>query len=207
MKLSVLALVLGVSAFVQFSVSGAETITYVFDGTASGTLGSHSYTNADLTVTAVENTTDVPAPIGADNIIDVDPSLVTIKISGLAPTTISNGYIFDNQALQSGGFGATSGSDTIQIPDPSFGSWNMKTAFGPVFAASDRSIADWTDMPTSQGALAVNSYTNFTFTATLGSGSVGGNMVPLPSAEWLSLIGLAFVAIVARRGLHAPCKA
>jgi len=207
MKLSLLALVLGVSALVPFSVAGAEQITYVFDGTASGTLGAQPFTGASLSVTAVVNTTDVPAPTGADDIIEVLPSLVTIDIGGLGSTTISNGYVFDNQAEAVGGFGATSGSDTIQIPDASFGTWNMKTAFGPVFASSDRSISDWTDMPTSEGDLAVNSYTDLTFTATLGSGSVGGNTVPSPSAAWLSLIGLPFAAIAARRGLKTPRKA
>jgi hypothetical protein len=204
MKLRVLGLILGVSALCQFSIAGAEQIKYVFNGTGSGTLGAQNFSDASLSVTASVDTADVPAPTEADNIIDVSPSLVTINIGGLGSTTISNGYVFDNQAEEVGGFGATSGSDTIQIPDPSFGTWNMKTAFGPVFAASDRSIADWTDMSTSQGDLAVTSFTDFTFTATLGGGS---NAAPLPSAAWLSLIGLSFVAIAVRRGVKAPRKA
>ncbi|MGD0464619.1 MAG: hypothetical protein ABSB74_19210 [Tepidisphaeraceae bacterium] len=194
---SVFLTVAGV-ALLQTSIAAAVAITYVFDGTASGTLGAKAFSDASMSVTAVTDTTDVPAPTGADNIIDVYPSLVTINIGGLGSTTISNGYLFDNQALESGGFGARPGSDTIQIPDPSFGPWNMKTAFGPVFAASDRSIADWTGMSTSKGDLAVNSYTNLTFTATLG-GSGNSPAVPAPSAAGLSLAGLSLCLIAAYR--------
>jgi hypothetical protein len=206
MSLRILALILGVSALCQFSIAGAEQITFVFDGTASGVLGAQNFSNADLSVTAVEDTAEVPGPTAPFGIISFTPDLVTIDISTVGTTTVPNAYVFDTQSSGAAGFGVTSGSDSIQIYDPSLATYDMKSPIGPIFEAADPSVSDWTDMPTSMGDLTVNSYTNLTFTATLGGGG-NGNVVPAPSAGWLSLIGLPIVVIAARRGLSAGRKA
>jgi hypothetical protein len=109
--------------------------------------------------------------------------------------TIANAYVFDNQNFQKVGFGV--GQDDIQFHDPSFATYNMKTSTGPFFEASDPSVTDWTNMPTSKGDLTVTSLTNLTFTATLGSS--GPSAVPLPSAAGMSLAGLTLCAIAAYR--------
>jgi hypothetical protein len=201
MKCRVLGLILGASALCQFSVAGAEQIKFVFDGTASGTIGANTFSNAELSVTAVGDTASIPAPDSV-GVIRFDTP-VTIGIHGVGSTTIATGAQIGCVPAENFVYFGVGPSD-IQVFDSSFSTYLFKTSIGPISEATDPSTVDWTDMSTPLGDLAVNSYTDLTFTATLGGGSI---MAPLPSAAWLSLIGLPFVAIAARRGVKAPRKA
>jgi len=195
-------LALGVSAFVQFSVVGAETIKYVFDGTASGTLGSQTFSNVDLNESAVTDTASVPAN---GEQINFAPMPFTIDIGGVGSTTVSTGLLslFHNASFQfvaAGWKTSSSEIDVIEINNPAFLTYDMTTSIGPITeTGSDPFIGNWQNMSTSGGNLTVTSWDNVSFTATLGSGTGGSNAVPLPSAAWLSLIGLPLAAIAARR--------
>jgi hypothetical protein len=195
MKLTILAVSMLGAALLPLSIAAAAPITYVFSGTASGSISGKSFSDVSFTVTAVADTVNVPAPTAGD--ITFTPTTVTINNSASSqPVSVADAYVFDNQSLQKVGFGL--GQDDIQFDDPSFATYNMKTSTGPFFEASDPSIADWVDMPTSKGDLTVTSLTNLTFTATL-SGSSAPSAVPLPSAAGLSLAGLTLCAIAAYR--------
>jgi hypothetical protein len=186
------------AAFLPVSLAPAVQITYVFAGTATGSLAGKSFSDVSFTVTAVADTASVPAP--AAGIISFTPASVSITDSASSPLAIPNSYVFDNQNFQGVGFGV--GSDDIQFHDPSFATYDMKTSTGPFFEASDPSVADWVNMSTSKGSLTVTSLTDLTFAATLASSSSGGtssSSVPLPSAAGLSLVGLGLGAIIAYR--------
>jgi hypothetical protein len=149
-------------------------------------------------VTAVADPASVPAPTAG--VISFTPTLISIdnSASPQAVTVPSGGYIFDNQNLSSLGFGE--GQDDITFNDPSFATYNLKTSTGPFFEASDPSISDWVNMPTSKGDLTVTSLTNLSFTATLSSSGTGTpTVVPAPTAAGLSLAGLTLCAIAAYR--------
>ena len=122
---------------------------------------------------------------------------MTIDVAGVGSTTIATGAqvgCFPSEDFVYFGVGPSD----IQVFDSSFATYNFKTAIGPIFEATDPSTADWTNMSTPLGNLTVNSYTNLTFTATLG-GSGNPSAVPAPSAAGLSLVGLALCLIAAYR--------
>jgi hypothetical protein len=189
-------------ALLRMSMAAAGPITFVFDGTATGTLGAQTFSDADLSVTALGDTANIPAPDSVGVIRFNTP--VTIKVAGLGSTTIaSGGQVGCVPADQFVYFGV--GPSDIQVFDSSFATYLFKTAIGPVFEATDPSTVDWMNMSTPQGNLTVSSYTDLTFTATVSGGGDGGggNAVPLPSAAWLSLIGLPLATIAARRGIKS----
>jgi hypothetical protein len=89
----------------------------------------------------------------------------------------------------------------------------MTTSIGPITeTGADPFIGNWRDMATSAGDLTVTSWNDVRFTATVAGGGDGdsggnGNVVPLPNAAWLSLIGLPIVVIAARRRIvNTPPK-
>ena len=51
MKITCIFLTVAGAAFLQISIAAAGPIKFVFDGTASGTLGAKAFSNADLSVT------------------------------------------------------------------------------------------------------------------------------------------------------------
>jgi hypothetical protein len=202
MKFAAFAISMLGAALLPLSVAGAAQISYVFSGTATGTISGNSFSDVTFSVTAVVDTASVPAPTAG--LITVTPGTVTVNNSASAQSvTVANTFLFDNQNLQEVGFGE--GSDDIVFNDPSFGTYNLKTSTGPFFEASDPSIANWVNMPTSRGNLTVTSLTDLTFTATLASSpSNPSSAVPLPSAAEMSLVGLGVcVIMVCRRSVAA----
>lgn len=182
-------------AFLHISTASAAQIKYVFDGTASGTVGGTSFSDVDLSVTAVGNPADVPAPDSVGVIRFNTP--VTIDIGGVGSTVIATGaQIGAFPSEQFVYFGV--GPSDIQVFDSSIATYLFKTSIGPIFDATDPSTVDWVNMSTPLGDLTVSSYTSLTFTATLNN-SGGGSAVPLPKAAWLSLSALPLVAFVAAR--------
>jgi hypothetical protein len=198
MKFATFALSMLGAALLPVSMAAAAQITYVFNGTASGTVSGKSFSDVSFSVTAVADTAGIPAPTAG--LITITPGTLTVSNSASPQSvTVANTFIFDNQNLQELGFGE--GSDDIVFTDPSFATYTLKTSAGPLSEASDPSIANWVDMPTSRGDLTVTSLTDLTFTATLAaSGGTGPSAaVTLPSAAGMSLVGLALCAIAACR--------
>ena len=203
MKIRMLELILGVSALCQVSLVRAAQITYVFDGTASGTLGSQTFSNVDLSAIAVTTTTLAAEANGSFGTPTIP---FTIAIGGIGSTTLPNGALGIQGGFAYFGYLTTEVSAVvIEIDNPAFVGQSITTPIGPITeTGADRFVGNWTDVPTSGGNLTVTSWDNVSFTSTLSGGS---NAVPLPSAAWLSLIGLPFVAIAARRSVNAPRKA
>jgi len=205
MKFTAFAISMLGAALMPLSVAGAAQISYVFTGTATGSISGKSFSDVSFTVTAVANPANIPAPTAGE--IMFTPSTVTITDSAAHSLAIANSYLFDDQSSAKIGFGV--GNDDIQFVDSSFATYNMKTSTGPFTEASDPSIADWVNMPTSEGSLTVTDLTNLSFTATLSpsSGGSGPTAVPLPSAAGMSLAGLSLCAIAAyRRSVAARAR-
>jgi hypothetical protein len=177
LQLFVLALL--VAAFA--GSASAVPITYVFTGTATGTLGGieggTSFQGALLTVTATGDTNNVTfdSETGTYNNNTLS---TTITIAGVGTMTVTPGegnydYVFDNQGSQKIGYGVTGLQqgfccDIIQFVNTAYQTYGLTTSIGPLPFDSDLSIGDWVDVPTSLGALTLTSYTNNTFAATKG---------------------------------------
>jgi hypothetical protein len=155
----------------------AQTLKYVFTGTASGTVGDTSFTNAPLTVSTIGDTSTVvfTAPIYR---LNVPPGGASFSIGGVGSGTFTDAtYVFDNQTAFGGsvGFGDPSlplGSccDIIQIHDADFNStvfasYDLKSPIGPLGFVTDPSFGDWVNVPTSLGPMTVTSFTNVSFAA------------------------------------------
>jgi hypothetical protein len=156
--------------------ASATPITYVFAGTASGTVGESSFSGALLTVTATGDTNDVTFDSVNGTYKDSKLS-TTITISGIGTMTVTPGegnsdYVFDNQPSSKIGYGVTGITnccDIIQFVNTAYQTYALKTAIGPLPFDQDLSIADWVNVPTSMGPLTLSSYTNNTFAATEGT--------------------------------------
>jgi hypothetical protein len=204
MNFRVLRLILGASALCQFSVAGAKQITYVFDGTASGTLGGETFSNVDLSATGVTDTADVPPP-GVE--ILFSPMQFTIDIAGIGPTNVATGLLglYNFPSAQFVDFGWLAPQDdqigVVEINNPVFATYDMKTSIGPITeTGADSFVGNWSGMSTPAGNLTVTSWNDVSFTATVAGGGGGsGNAVPFPNAAWFSLIGFPVVLIAARR--------
>ncbi len=172
LQLFVLALLVAAYA----GSASATPITYVFTGTASGTVSESSFSGALLTVTATGDTNDVT--FDSVNGIYKDSKLsTTITIAGIGTMTVTPGagnsdYVFDNQPSSKIGYGVTGITnccDIIQFVNTAYQTYALKTAIGPLPFDQDLSIADWVNVPTSMGPLTLSSYTNNTFAATEGT--------------------------------------
>ncbi len=173
MKLRALGMIVWASVLCRFSIAGAAQITYVFDGTASGSLGAQNFSNVDLSATAVTDTADVPAN-GEE--INFPAMPFTIDIGGVGPTTVSTGLLgeFHNTLFDFVDFGwqsSTSLIAVVEINNPAFLTYGMTKSIGPITeTGTDPFIGNWDDMATSAGDLTVTSWNDVSFTATCGRG-------------------------------------
>lgn len=167
----------------------ADTLDYVFTGTASGTVDGITFTNATLTINAIGDTSAVSSTYAYFLYFPVNTA--AISISGIGSGTFNDStYVFDNQTAFGGTVGFGDGSDIIQIHDEDFGStvfstYDLTSPIGPLGFVTDPSVSDWTNLPTSLGAMTVTSYTDVSFQA------VG---VPEPGSMLLLCSGLLSLA-------------
>jgi len=150
-------------------------ITYVFTGTASGTLNSSPFSNKLLTVTATGDTNNVTfdSETGTyrNGTLKTTITIAGIGTMNVTPSEGNNDYVFDRQPDNKIGYGVmgiTNCCDIIQLVNTAYQTYALKTSIGPLPSTSDPSTGDWVNVPTSMGPLTVSSYTGNTFTATAG---------------------------------------
>ena len=160
--------------------------------------------------TAVTDTADVT--IG-EEINFPDMPFTRFDIGGVGPTTVSTGLFgeFHNASFVFVAFGWQS----VDIPhrgyrDPQSGIFDLDIDHINRPDHRDgmliRSSAIGTTWPRRRGILAVTSWNDASFTATLARGGDGdgggdGNVVPSPNAAWLSLIACRSWLLPPRHGL------
>ena len=199
MKVGAILLCVASALLLPVSIGWAASITYVFSGTAAGTLGTQSFSSVNLSATATTDTSAVP-PNGEE--INFPPMPFTIDIGGIGTTNLSTGLLslFHNASSQFVAFGFQNGSsliNVIEIHSTAFTTYDLTTSIGPITeAGTDPFISNWQNMPTSGGSLTVTSWDDVSFTATVAGAPI---TVPAPSAAWLSLAGLPLVAVAVRR--------
>ena len=157
---------------VQGIVGPSAAMSYVFTGTASGTLGETPFTDATLTVTAIGNTDNVTYESQTGTYRNQTLS-TTISIDGIGTMAVTPGagqhdYVFDNQPDQKIGYGVTgiqNCCDIIQFVNEAYATYDLNSEIGAFEPTTDLSTGDWVNVPTSMGPLTVPSFTG-SFSAT-----------------------------------------
>lgn len=176
---------------VTFSaVVSGTSITFTDITTATGTIGSTSFTNDSITISAVADTSAIQSDSQG---FFVNNTSASVTIGGVGTFSFITGTrFFVNNTGQEVGFSRAgiSGSDLIDGPiNPAFSSWNMLTSIGPFTGGGG--ILQWELSPvlTSGGTLVL----------------VNSAPVAEPSTFLLFGIGLLGLGWFARGKLDRKC--
>lgn len=190
----------------------ANAVTYTFRGVANGSVGTQTFLDATVTVTAKSDTSNVEAGFAQFNEIDFIPGTATLAISGFGSGTFDDlVYIVDNygsDVLLLGGLFPSGNADIIELTDadlgsPVFSNYFLTTSLGPIGPSPDEAVASWQNIPTTLGDVSLTTYGAISFQATVG---------PEPSGQYLVVTGLFATGIAAllmrwRRRRHAEGRA
>ena len=172
------------------SVANAAPINYIFQGTGAGYLGGSYFENASFTITLTGDTNNVQDQGGGLFVNVASSGQVAIQGLNTADFLIPM-QLFVNQPFSVAGLSrAPDAADLIDMSDPSFGGYDLKTAFGPVlipFPYFGQFNCQWGCVSTSQGDLEFISMTDVSFSATT---------VPEPGT--LMLMGAGALGLVQR---------
>ena len=183
------------------AAAAAAPITYIYTGTASGTLNGTPFTNADFTITGHADTNDLTS-CGAPCVY-IDHVSTDIAISGVGTytfTTPLRTFLNGIPGLSRAGF---AGSDLYDIQG-NFAGWDLISNWGPV--SGNGSLLQWASpsVQTSGGVLVFPDLfpVPATFQAVLGQPAAAA---PVPTMnEWgmmifMLLAGLGAVYALKRR--------
>lgn len=149
------------------------TMLYTFTGTASGSVGGVSFNNAPLTISVAGSSDDVGYnPASGTYYLDRTPAISiggvgsgVITAKGAGVTTTLSGSANYGSAVSFHVY-PTPGA-LVRISDPSFASWDLKSAIGPVSAPSPILSADlFQNIASTLGPVSVTALSNVTFSAT-----------------------------------------
>jgi hypothetical protein len=140
-----------------------STITFTDITTASGTIGSTSFTNDPITISAVGDTSKT---IECMNLFSLNNSSASITIDGLGTFLFTTGTrFFASNGTESVGFSRAglSGLDLIDGPlgNSAFSSWSMLTSIGPITGSGEVTQwgAGWPPVVTTGGTLVLDDAT------------------------------------------------
>lgn len=182
--------------------ASADPITYTFQGTASGTLGSTSFTNSPFTITVTANTNSIseftmtctPSPC---TVLDVPAMTATITVDGLTTSITSPIGVFDNQTVDVFGLSRISGSgsggigmDLLDLTNAMFASYNLSSPLGTVGPFNPGTLTEFSCssgcVTTGLGDLSFTSASGVTFT----------DPISTPEPSGLLLLGTGLLAVL-----------
>ena len=162
----------------------AEMITYTDTFTASGTLGTQTFTNAKVTITGTGDT----ANIVSSGLNIFNPVTATVTIAGIGTATFTDSISAeDQQGFSHADFAdeSTLGHLVISTSNSVFATYDLTSSIGPISGSS-------TSFPqgfgTDGGTLTFTSFSDSTFTATLSTAT--------PEPASLTLLGLGATGLV-----------
>ena len=183
----------------------ADTITYTFQGTGSGSIGDDSFSHMQFTITVTADTNDISEftlTCGSSpcTILDVPATTATITVDGLTSAITSSIGVFDNQTVGVLGLSRITGPgpggismDLLDLTDPTFTTYNLMTSLGPVGPLGVGNLPEFNCsagcVVTDLGDLTLTSASKVTFTDPVST--------PEPSA--ILLLGCGALALVALR--------
>ena len=186
-KLTVLILAVIALALYGTVPVHAAPITYTVLSTGSGTLGSNSFSDAQVRVSFAGDTSNVTGSGFYTNNVGTG----TVSIAGLGTATFLDSiYAFDNQGAIAAGIGdSTAQGSILDTYHSAFGSYDLTTAIGPLSGGSF--YRNYLGYSTNLGVLS--------FSAMSSSSTFTAGAVPLPGAMWLFGPGLVGLAAVRRQ--------
>jgi hypothetical protein len=170
----------------------AGLITYTETAIASGSLGGTPFTNAEVTLTAVADTTNIT---GSFPFLSVPNNSTTVAVAGISGTaTFTDSIItFDNQATHIAGIEDISKSlNILDVTNAAFATYNLATPIGPLSGAPV--INPGVMFPTTAGIFEITAISD---TATFQAGA--GTAVPEPSSLMLASTAVAGLGLWRRR--------
>lgn len=174
-----------VACIVVSGVALAAPITYTFQATGSGTIGTTPFSSASFTITVTADTTGITVISPG---LMYNPGLTsTIEIAGVGTATFTDPkQVLVAQSAPGVGFEKSGGYNLLDIDNSSLATYDLSTSFGPATDPAPSPVDQFSNIATSLGALTFTSYQDATFTAAL-----GGQQIPT-----LSLPGLAALAML-----------
>lgn len=162
------------------SLAFADTVTYTFSVTASGTLDGTSFEDSLLTITALADTASPGSPYSST----VTVGALSDSFNSFSPYVFVNsgGCSANPESSSCVGFGIFGVGDVLDISNNEFASYVLGTDIGPVTDSEPYAVSS--DVSVDGGTLALTSAENATFTA---------STVPEPSSA--ALLGIAGIAL------------
>lgn len=170
----------------------AAALSFVIQGTATGTVGASAFTNALLTMTLSADTADISGPCGPACVTQPTDN-VPFSIAGAGSGVFTTKKtVFVNNQTHLAGITDPVRSDIMDLSSPVFLAYDLKSPIGPISDPNPLS-GNFTAIASSLGTINLSSAGPFTFQAVAG----GPASAPEPALGWL--IGPALFLLTLKR--------
>jgi hypothetical protein len=173
-------------------LASAVPATYIYAGTGTGQLGNSAFSNAQFTITAMADTSNITSWLAGGGGPQNTHLSTTIIIAGLGSFSITDPSHSWMDAAPSGlgGLGADLSFNWITFRENALINYGLNTSAGPVLENSPENVNQFSGISTSGGELTFNSIAPVTFTAII---------TPEPSTMLLAAIAGLVLALRRKR--------